>query len=132
MNKENAKQLLDERVQRVRDAVALKEPDRVPITPFTDIFFPTIQAGMSHKEAMYKGRKYCNACLKVYSRYDWDLYPAVLFPGLGKLNDLVGNETIKWAGAADPNFRLGDHQPYQYIEKEWMKAEDYMDESRRL
>ncbi|MBW1815476.1 MAG: hypothetical protein JRJ39_18155 [Deltaproteobacteria bacterium] len=49
MNKENAKQLLDERVQRVRDAVALKEPDRVPITPFTDIFFPTIQAGMSHK-----------------------------------------------------------------------------------
>jgi len=125
MSKVKAKQLLDERVQRVRDAVALKEPDRVPITPFTDIFFPTIQAGMSHKEAMYKGRKYCNACLKVYSRYDWDLYPAILFPGLGKINDMVGNETMKWAGAADPNFRLGDHQPYQYIEKEWMKAEDY-------
>jgi len=125
MSKVNAKQLLDERVQRVRDAVALKEPDRVPITPFTDIFFPTIQAGMSHKEAMYKGRKYCNAALKVYSRYDWDLYPAILFPGLGKLNDMVGSETTKWAGAADPNFRLGDHQPYQYIEKEWMKAEEY-------
>jgi len=125
MSKVNAKQLLDERVQRVRDAIALKEPDRVPITPFTDIFFPTIQAGMTHKDAMYKGRKYCNAALKVYSRYDWDLYPAILFPGLGKLNDLVGNETIKWAGAADPNFRLGDHQPYQYIEKEWMKAEEY-------
>lgn len=125
MSKINTKQILDERVQRVRDAVALKEPDRVPITPFTDIFFPTIQAGMSHKEAMYKGRKYCNAALKVYSRYDWDLYPAILFPGLGKLNDMVGNETTKWAGAADPNFRLGDYQPYQYIEKEWMKAEEY-------
>ena len=123
--KMDAEQLIKERTQRVRDAVALKEPDRVPITPFTDIFFPTIQAGMTHKEAMYKGKKYCNACIKVYSRYDWDLYPAILFPGLGKLNDMVGNETTKWAGAANPNFRLGDHQPYQYIEKEWMKAEDY-------
>ena len=121
----DAKQLIKERTQRVRDAVALKEPDRVPITPFTDIFFASLQAGMTHKEAMYKGRKYCNASLKVFSRYDWDLYPTVLFPGLGKLNDLIGNEAIKWAGAADPNFRLGDHQPYQYIEKEWMNAEDY-------
>lgn len=121
----NAEILIKERTQRVRDAVALKEPDRVPITPFSDIFFPALQTGMTHKQAMYKGRKYCNAALKVYSRYDWDLYPAILFPGMGKLNDLLGTETMKWAGATDPNFRLGDHQPYQYIEKEWMKAQDY-------
>ncbi len=125
MNKTNTEQLLKERVQRVRDAVALKEPDRVPITPFNDIFFPALQVGMTHKEAMYKARKYCNAFLKVFSRYDWDLYLAIMFPGLGKLNDMVGSMTTKWPGAADPNFRLGDHQPYQYIEKEWMKASDY-------
>ncbi len=125
MNNEEAQQLLKERIQRVKDAVALKEPDRVPITPFTDIFFAPLQAGMTHKEAMYKGRKYANACIKVYSRYDWDLYPALLFPGMGKLLDLVGTNTMKWAGAADPNFRLGDHQPYQYIEKAWMEAEEY-------
>lgn len=121
----SSEQLLKERVQRVRDAVALKEPDRVPITPFSDIFFPALQAGMTHKEAMYKGRKYSNACLKVYSRYDWDLYPTLLFPGLGKLNDILGVTTMKWPGAADPEFRLGDHQPYQYIEKPWMEAEEY-------
>jgi len=121
----DAEQLIKERIQRVRDAIALKEPDRVPITPFTDVYFPTLQAGMTHKEAMYKARKYCNVSLKVHSRYDWDLYPAILFPGLGKLSDMVGSETIKWAGAANPNFRLGDHQPYQYIEKAWMEAEDY-------
>ncbi|MFW9820860.1 MAG: hypothetical protein ACFFE5_14730, partial [Candidatus Thorarchaeota archaeon] len=91
-------QLLKERVQRVRDAVALKEPDRVPITPFTDIFFPALQAGMTHKEALYKGRKYAKACLNVYSRYDWDLYPSILFPGLGKLNDALGVSSMKWPG----------------------------------
>ncbi len=85
-----AEDLFKERIQRVRDAVALKEPDRVPITPFTDIFFAPLQVGLTHKEAMYKAKKYSNACLNVYSRYDWDLYPTLLFPGLGKLNDALG------------------------------------------
>jgi len=119
------KQIYKERVQRVRDAVSLKEPDRVPITPFTDIFFASLQAGMTHKEAMYKGRKYANASVKVYNRYDWDLYPTLLFPGLGKMMDGLGQKALKWAGAADPDFCLGDNQPYQYIEKPWMEAEEY-------
>jgi len=85
-----------ELVQRVRDAVALKEPDRVPITPFSDIFFAPLQAGMTHKEAMYKGRKYAKAAVKVYSRYNWDLYPTILFPGLGKINDGLGVRAMKW------------------------------------
>ncbi|KON28825.1 hypothetical protein AC481_00200 [miscellaneous Crenarchaeota group archaeon SMTZ-80] len=121
----NPEQLLKERVQRVRDAVSLKEPDRVPITPFTDVFFPALQSGMTHKEAMYKGRRYSNASLKVFSRYDWDLYPSLLFPGLGKLSDILGVRTMKWPGAADPEFRLGDNQPYQIIEKAWIEAEEY-------
>jgi len=118
-------QILKEKVQRVRNAVALKEPDRVPITPFTDMFFAPIQAGMTHKEAMYKGRKYAKAAIKVYSRYDWDLYPTLMFPGFGKIFDGIGQRAIKWPGAADPEFRLGDNQPYQYIEKPWMEASDY-------
>ena len=115
----------EERIQRVKDAVALKEPDRVPITPFADIFFAALQVGMTHKDVMYKGRKIGKASLKVFSRYDWDLYPYMLFAGMGKIFDLVGNRTMKWAGAADPEFRLGDHQPYQIIEKAWMTAEEY-------
>jgi len=121
----DTEQIYKDRVQRVRDAVALKEPDRVPITPFSDIFFAPLQAGMTHKEGMYKGRKYAKAAAKVYSRYDWDLYPTLLFPGMGKLFDGLGQRAIKWPGAANPEFCLGDNQPYQYIEKPWMKAEDY-------
>ena len=117
--------ILKERVQRVRDAVSLKEPDRVPITPFSDIFFPALQAGMTHKQAMYKGRKYAKVAINTYSRYDWDLYPTLLFPGMGKLNDGLGATAIKWPGAANPEFCLGDNQPYQYIEKPWMEAEEY-------
>ena len=120
-----AEDLYNERVQRVRDAVSLKEPDRVPITPWTDIFFPALQVGMTHKQAMYKGRKYAKAATKVYSRYDWDLYPPLLVAGLGKLFDGIGHSTIKWPGAADPELCLGDNQPYQYIEKAWMEPSDY-------
>jgi hypothetical protein len=121
----NKNQILKERVQRVKDAVALKEPDRVPITPFSDMFFAALQVGMTHKEAMYKGRKLANASIKVFSRYDWDLYPTLLFPGLGKVMDGIGQKALKWPGAAEPNFNLGDNQPYQYIEKPWMEPEDY-------
>lgn len=120
-----AQDLYNERIQRVRDAVALKEPDRVPITPWTDIFFPALQVGMTHKQAMYKGKKYSKACTKVYSRYDWDLYPPLLVPGMGKLFDGIGHSAIKWPGAANPELCLGDNQPYQYIEKAWMEASDY-------
>jgi hypothetical protein len=125
MNKMDAEQLYKERVQRVRDAIALKEPDRVPIAPWTDIFFPALQVGMNHKQAMYKGKKYAKAATKVYSRYDWDLYPPLLVAGLGKLFDGIGHATIKWPGAANPALRLENDQPYQYIEKPWMEASDY-------
>ena len=125
LSKKEAEKLIQERLQRVRDAVALKEPDRVPITPFTDVGFAPIQAGMTHKEAMYKGRKVGNASIKVFSRYDWDLYPYINLSSMGKLIDHLGNKTMKWAGAADPEVRLGDHQPYQFIEKAWMPAEEY-------
>jgi uroporphyrinogen-III decarboxylase len=125
MGKTDSEQLIEERTQRVRDAIAVKEPDRVPITPFTDVFFAPIQGGMSHKDALYKGRKYGKTCLKVYSRYNWDLYPTLFLPVVGKLNDLVGVRTMKWPGASDPNYRLGDHQPYQFLETEWMKADEY-------
>ncbi|MFX1358419.1 MAG: uroporphyrinogen decarboxylase family protein [Promethearchaeota archaeon] len=117
----------EERIQRVKDAIALKEPDRVPITPFADVFFAALQVGMTHKDVMYKGRKVGKASLKVFSRYDWDLYPYIPSAGMGGIFDLVGNRTMKWAGAADPEFRLGDHQPFQIIEKTWMAAEEYED-----
>jgi len=125
MGKTDSEQLIKEKTQRVRDAIAVKEPDRVPITPFADIFFAPIQGGMSHKDALYKGRKYGKTCLKVYSRYKWDLYPTLFLPVVGKLNDLVGVRTMKWPGASNPNYRLGDHQPYQFLETEWMKADEY-------
>jgi uroporphyrinogen-III decarboxylase len=125
MNKIGRKELFKERVQRVRDAMALKEPDRVPITPDVDSFFTSIQAGISHKDAMYKGRKVGKVSVKVLSQYDWDLYPSMPFAGKGKLYDRLGNRTMKWAGAADPEYRLADNQPYQYIEKAWMEANEY-------
>ena len=123
MKKIDAEQLIKERIQRVKDAMALKEPDRVPITPMASFYAP-FQMGMTCKEAMYKQRKSHSAAFKIYSKYEWDLYPpGIIFPGV--MYDMVGFRAMKWPGAKDPEYRLSDDQPYQAIEKEWMKAEDY-------
>ena len=41
-----------EREQRVRDAIQLKVPDRVPFVPMLE-FFPAYYAGITTEQAMY-------------------------------------------------------------------------------
>ena len=48
--------LYQEREKRIEDAIALKLPDRVPVTPSFG-FFATKYYGITYKEAMYEGSK---------------------------------------------------------------------------
>ncbi|MFW9878411.1 MAG: uroporphyrinogen decarboxylase family protein [Candidatus Thorarchaeota archaeon] len=43
----------------------------------------------------------------------------------GPFMDLLEVKTLKWTGAKNPQFRLPDNSNVQYIEGEYMKAEDY-------
>jgi len=122
----NKKQLIEEKNQRFYDAIALKEPDRVPIA-FQSMFYPAVQTGMTIKEAMYKPIKFAKAALKVYSRYDWDQYPDIQLMIIGKMYDALGYKIQMWPGAKDPDQRLRDNQSFQALDKPWLKAEDYND-----
>jgi hypothetical protein len=51
MNK-TAEELGKEREKRVRDAIELRVPDRVPLVPLFS-FFPAFYAGITPQEAMY-------------------------------------------------------------------------------
>ena len=57
MASKRIEQKLIERTARVKEAIALKEPDRLPLTPFSDQFFGANQAGIKYSDVLYKSYK---------------------------------------------------------------------------
>jgi len=118
------RELFKERYNRVMTTIDLKEPDRVPITPGT-MFYPTEQAGMTKKEAMYDYDKTIEAFIKILTPLNWDFMPSLLGIFPGKVFDIFGIKFFKWPGAADENQRLAENLPFQYVEGEYLKVEEY-------
>ncbi|RLC28646.1 hypothetical protein DRH13_06825, partial [Candidatus Woesebacteria bacterium] len=67
-------ELYQERTTRVRDAIELREPDRVPFTPFIT-FFSATYAGLTFQEAMSDVDKLEMAIEKTVLDYQPDLCP---------------------------------------------------------
>jgi uroporphyrinogen-III decarboxylase len=118
------RQLYKERYERVITAISIKEPDRVPIAPLST-FYASNQQGMSKKEAMYEPEKYAQATIKTFSPLNWDMVPPIAVMFNGTLYDILGVKYFKWPGAEQKAQRLKDNQPFQYIEQEYMKADEY-------
>jgi hypothetical protein len=106
------------------DAISLKEPDRVPLTPLAH-FYPMIQKGMTKQEVMYDSLKSAQAAIEIYSELNIDQVISLAQIPNGQLNDALGVKYFKWPGAADEKQRLGENQPFQFAEGEYMKAEEY-------
>jgi len=124
MSEKKPRELFKERNKRVFDAIALKESDRVPITPFAT-FYASRQKGMTNKEAMYEPEKFCQASFEVFSEFGWDQVPYPFAVISGSILDALGVSFLKWPGAKDEIQRLKDEQPFQYVEGEYMKADEY-------
>jgi uroporphyrinogen-III decarboxylase len=123
MSEKKPRELYKEREQRISEAISLKEPDRVPITPMST-FYHAVQFGITKKEAMYNPDKLVQAAMEVYSRYDWDEVPSYTIQN-GSALDAMGVNFFKWPGAAKEKQKLKDNEPFQWVEKEYMKAEEY-------
>ena len=126
LSQRKPRELYKERNQRVNEAIALKEPDRVPITPFFD-FYPSKQKGLTKKEAMYNQAMHAQAAIDLMTTQNWDQAPPIISLYSGELLDALGVKFLKWPGAADENQRLNDDDPFQFVEAEYMKAEEYND-----
>lgn len=114
--------LFKERQQRIRDAIALKVPDRVPIW-FQDLsFFPANYGGISYKDAMYDSKKLFDAYTKTITELQPDMYfnPGHAIHTPGDALEAMGCKQIKW-----PGYGVPDNQPFQFIEAEYMKADEY-------
>lgn len=115
-----AQRLYAERERRNAAVIALQEPDRVPIA-YSSAFWHARQAGITNRTAMYDYEALAAAVRSVVL----DLQPdSVNSPfgstALGPTLELLGYKGYEW-----PGHGLPDDRPYQYIDHEYMRADEY-------
>ena len=120
MENNKNKQLHNERLQRIEDAVALKEPDRVPFI-YSSIFWSAKYAGITFREAMYDIDKYVDATRQVLELLQPDAFSVLLFP-LGVAVEGVDFKPMRW-----PGHGAGENTTFQYLDQEFMTADEYDD-----
>lgn len=115
-NKENYNQ----RLQRIEDAVALRETDRAPFV-YSSIFWSARYAGITFRDAMYDIDKYADATRQAVELLQPDAFSVLSFP-LGVAVEGVDFIPMRWPGhGADVN------STFQYIDQEFMTADEYDD-----
>ncbi|MFH1043732.1 MAG: uroporphyrinogen decarboxylase family protein [Pseudomonadota bacterium] len=115
-----AQKLYAERERRFSDVVALRQPDRVPIS-YTSGFWHARYAGISNRTAMYDYEALAAAAMRAIR----DLQPDSVNPpfsstALGPTLEMLGYKGYQWPGQSLP-----DDRPYQYLDKEYMRADEY-------
>lgn len=113
-------ELFQERTKRIQDAIQLKQPDRVPFTPFLT-FFPATYAGLSFEEAMHDYDKLAKAVKKFVLDFQPDAF-ADTFRILAWAPTL---EILDYKQMVWPGYGGKPDTVYQFIEGEYMKAEEY-------
>lgn len=108
-------------VQRLKDVVDLKKPDRVPIVPNIG-FYPARYANISAEEAMYDYEKMTKAWRKFNKDFDFDYQTSCTTVGSAPVFDKLQFNLYRWPGNGTK-----PHTPYQCVEKEYMKADEYDD-----
>ncbi|MFX0072963.1 MAG: hypothetical protein ACFFAO_17945, partial [Candidatus Hermodarchaeota archaeon] len=124
MAEKKPKELYKERYERITTTISLKEPDRVPIAPFSH-FYASNQQGLTNKEAMYHPEKLSEANINTFKSLHWDMVPPLVFSLNGNIFDSLGLKFFKWPGAYDKEQRLKENEPFQFVEGEYMKANEY-------
>lgn len=112
--------LYAERTKRIDDAIALRQPDRVPMI-YNSAFWHATYAGITFRSAMYD----YGALASAFRKAVLDLEPdAVTSPfgltAIGPSLELLGFRAYQW-----PGHGLPDNRPYQYIDREYMTADEY-------
>jgi hypothetical protein len=112
-----ADELYEEREKRLRDAIELKEPDRVPV----------MMGGGGSKEhklpasaAFYDIAAFKAATIKSIVEFQPDAYWAALFDNPGVGLEAMDPKRTKW-----PGYNLPDNIPSQHIETESLKEDEY-------
>ncbi|NLE09712.1 MAG: hypothetical protein GX631_10720 [Dehalococcoidales bacterium] len=111
-------EIVTEREKRVKDAIELRVPDRVPVVIGTGRF-ATSYVGIKAKAEYYDPPAYREACKKVMLDFEPD--GGGFFGGIsGTFLDLLQEKQYKWPGGT-----LADDVSMQFSESEYMKSNEY-------
>ncbi len=117
-----AEEAYRERVTLMKDAIQLeKRPSRIPICPSVG-FFPVQYAGLSMYDAMYDYDLLAQAWEKYCNDFTPDAYNAPTSIVPGRVLDMLDFKLCMW-----PGHGVAKQHEYQYVEKAYMKAEEYQD-----
>ena len=116
------KQTYDKRFQRIMDCVALKQPDRMPVALHAT-FWLAKYGGITYKELMYNYEKNMAIGERAVLEFEPDaVAPLFGLTCMGRSLEAIGCKQLQW-----PGHGVGDNQPYQYLDREYMKPEEYDD-----
>ncbi len=106
-------------ITRLKDAIQLREADRVPVTVLPSMF-PYLNAGMTVEEAMYDYDK-CTAAFKEFIlALKPDMHIGASAPGPGKFYEILDYKLYSW-----PGHGVAPEHCYQCNEDEYMTADEY-------
>jgi hypothetical protein len=112
-----AEQLLAERTKRIKDAYALRVPDRVPI--YLNFGYMLARLGGITYQQLERDPDRAQTLLEKYALYfEPDLVSGVGFSPLPSI--ALGDRQTRW-----PGYGLGPNGSFQFVEGEYMKAEEY-------
>jgi len=119
---ERAQAAYRERVTLLKDAIQLKHgPGRIPVCPSAG-FFPMQYAGVTVYDAMYDYQALGKAWETYHQDFEPDAYnaPTTIVPG--RVLDILDLKLYEW-----PGHGVSREREYQFVEEEYMKAEEYQD-----
>jgi hypothetical protein len=118
----NAEAAYRDRVTLMKDAIQLRSrPKRIPVCPSAG-FFPMQYAGITMYDAMYDYQALSKAWQIYHQDFEPDAYnsPTTIVPG--KVLDILDLKLFQW-----PGHGVSREREYQFVEDEYMKAEEYQD-----
>jgi uroporphyrinogen-III decarboxylase len=111
-----------ERVTLLKDAIQMKKlPQRVPVCPSAG-FFPIEYAGFTMYDAMYDYDVLIQAWKKFCHDFTLDAHSGPSTIVSGRVLDILDYKLYKW-----PGHGVDKDGEYQFVEGEYMKAEEYQD-----
>lgn len=109
--------LFQQRLKRINDSIALREPDTVPLNMITNCY-PYIHAGYTMAQMLYDTdyAKARDSMFRFVDEYkpDYTFGHAYVNIGQGPVLELAGPKTLRWAGM--PGGVIDDNSIHQFIE----------------
>jgi len=117
----NRDNLFAEKEKRINDAVALKQPDQVPLFPFFHLFAAKY-AGITKEEAFKDSDKWFGANKQIIQDLDPDIY---FNPDFAVFSSAEAFNTVDFKQIKLPGQGVSADSTFQFVEDEYMKEDEY-------